>query len=301
MENQELLLKFKEHLKIKNFSPASIASYLYCLKRFFTYLKDKSLKEVTKQDILEYRVSLKEKHYSPRTLERMLYSLKSFFKYLEENFYLLVNPCATLILPAVPKSIPQVLTEKEVKRILKAPNTSLPTGIRDRALLEVLYSSGLRIGEVHNLTIFDIDLSSGFLRVNKAKFSKDRFVPLTKVACLYLKEYLSKIRPQFTKNRLQEKALFVGRKGKALHKQLISQLVKDYAKSAGIKKKVTVHTFRHTFATHLLDNGVDLFKVQRLLGHTRPESTQLYTQVNPKGIKQEHEKCHPREMLKDEG
>ena len=298
MENQELLLKFKEYLKIKNYSSVSIDNYSYCLKWYFIFLKSqgKDLRELTKHDILDYGIYLKEKNYSPHTVERSLQTLRRFFKYLEEIFYILVNPCQDLILRAVPKSLPTVLNETEIKQILAKPNTSIPVGIRDRAWLELLYSTGLRIGELCRLTIFDVDLSSGFIRVNKGKFNKDRFVPLTKVAGLYLKQYLTHIRPRFTKNRLQEKALIVGVRGKALHKLIIGRLVRDYAKIAGITRKVTVHTLRHTFATHLLDNGVDLFKVQKLLGHARPEATQIYTHVNPKAMKEEHKKCHPREQ-----
>lgn len=301
MENQELLLKFKEHLKVKHYSPKSIASCEYCLKKFFLYLneKERSLKELKKEDILEYGAELKEKGYSLRTIERNLYSIKGLFKYLEDTFYILVNPTAKLILRKIPKSIPVVLTERETKRILNQPNTSIPAGIRDRAMLEVLYSAGIRLNELHNLTIFDIDTSSGFLRVNKGKFSKDRFVPLTKAACYYLKEYIAKVRPRFTKNHHQEQRLFVGEKGRKIHKCIIQGLIKDYAKQAQLKKRVTTHTFRHTFATHLLDNDVDIFKIQKLLGHSRPSITQDYTKLNPKRIKQAHKKHHPREKDKE--
>lgn len=297
MEKEELLLKFKEHLKIKHYSPRSIASYLYCLNKFFHYLneKGKSLKEFTKEDILSYSSHLKGKGYSERSVERALYSIKGFFKYLEETLYILLNPTDTLILRKVPQRLPVVLTEREVKRVLNQPNTSTPVGIRDRAILEVLYSTGIRLNELHNLTIFDIDTSSGFLRINKGKFSKDRFTPLTKIACFYLKEYITKVRPRFTKKRLQERTLFVGQKGRGINKVIIQRLIKDYAKKAKIKKKVTTHTFRHTVATHLLQNDVDIFKIQKLLGHSRPSITQTYTQLNPKKIKETHKKCHPRE------
>lgn len=301
MEKQELLIRFKEHLKIKHYSPRSIESYHYCLNKFFSYLNEKeiSLKELTKEDIIEYGAHLKEKAYSERSIERALYSVKGFFRYLEETFYILVNPSATIILKKISQRIPIVLTENEIKRILKAPNTSTRPGIRDRAILEVLYSTGIRLNELYNLTIFDIDTSSGFLRINKGKFSKDRFSPLTKIACHYLKEYIAKVRPYFTKNKPKEQALFVGRKGKKINKVIIQRLIRDYAKKAGIKKRVSTHTFRHTFATHLLQNDVDIFKIQKLLGHSRPSITQRYTHLNPKEIKKMHKKHHPREKDKE--
>lgn len=301
MENQELLLKLKEDLKIKNYSKTSISSYEFCLNKFFNYLNknNKLLKELIRKDILDYQLYLKQHKYSLHTIERHMHSLKGFFKYLDKIFYILVNPCDNLILKKIPQRIPVVLTENEVKRILNQPNTSTFIGIRDRAILEVLYSTGIRIGELHNLTIFDIDLSSGFLRVNKGKFSKDRFTPLTKAACAYLKQYIEKVRPRFTKNRIKEKGLFVGQRGKTLQTVLISKLIRDHTNSARIKKRVTAHTFRHTCATHLLDNEVDIFKIQKLLGHSRASTTQIYTKVSPRQIKQAHRKHHPRERDKE--
>lgn len=321
VEKQELLLKFKEYLKIKSYSARTIASYEYCLKRFFAYLGNKSLKELTRDDILDYQLYLKQSRktcperplrvpsgqapgvegYNPRTIERHMHSVKGFYRYLEKTFYILVNPCDSLILRKIPTRIPVVLTENEVKRILNQPNTSTLIGIRDRAILESLYSTGIRIGELYNLTIFDIDLSSGFLRVNKGKYSKDRFTPLTKAACVCLKQYIEKVRPRFTKNRLKEQALFVRSKGQRLHREGIAYRIRFYARAAGIKKKVTCHTFRHTCATHLLENEVDIFKIQKLLGHAYASTTQLYTKVTPKEIKEAHSRYHPREKEEDNG
>ncbi|MFH1777799.1 MAG: tyrosine-type recombinase/integrase [Candidatus Omnitrophota bacterium] len=301
MEDIELLLKYKEQLKIKHYADKSISSYEYCLNKFLQYLsqREKTIKELTKTDITEYRVYLKQKNYSASTRERNLQSIKGFFKYLEENFYILDNPTAGLVLPKTEKRIPVVLTESEVKKILQQPNTSTLSGIRDRTILEVLYSTGIRLNELHNLTIYDLDISSGFLRITQGKFSKDRFVPLTKISCYYLKEYIKQVRPVFSRNRLQEKALFIGRSGKAINKQIISELIRNYAKAAKINKKVTAHTFRHTCATHLLEHNVDIFKIQKLLGHSRASITQQYTKVSPRQIKQVHERCHPLEQMSE--
>ena len=297
-----LVVEFKEHLKIKNYSPKSIQSYFLCIIKFILWMEktlDKRVKEITREDILSYGVYLKEQNYSYRTIERHMVSVRTFFKWLEEKLYILINPCENMIIPRAPQTILVVLTENEIKKILSQPNTSTLIGIRDKAMLEVFYSTGIRIGELYNLTIFDIDLSGGFLRVNKGKCSKDRFAPLTKAACIYLKEYISKVRPRFTKNKIKEQGLFLGAKGVRLHTVLIAKKIREYTKSAGINKKVTAHTFRHTFATHMLENEVDIFKIQRLLGHSRASTTQIYTKVNPKQIKKTHSKHHPREKEKN--
>lgn len=303
MENIEVWLEYKEHLKIKHYSKSSLKQQRYALEKFFNYLKDKNidLKQVTKQDIIAYGALCNEKGYHPSTIEGMLHSIKSFFKYLEQTFCILINPADTLILPAVKHRIPIVLTQKETKRILQQPNTSTLKGIRDRSILEVFYSTGIRINELIKLSIFDIDIQSGFLRITKGKFSKDRFAPLTKSACWWLKEYIKNARPRFTKKNQREQALFVGKqRGRRINQQILEWLIRDYAKSAGIKKQVTAHTFRHSYATHMLENDVDIFTIQKLLGHSQVSTTQIYTKVNPKQIKQEHSKYHPRERDKDE-
>lgn len=296
-----VLASFLEQLKLKYYSAKSIDSYSYCTIRFLTYIEknNKRLKEITKQDVLDYGAYLKGQGYAPASIERCLCSIRKLFAYLAETFYILVNPLESLTLSGSPQKIPVVLTEKEVKRLISQPNTSTLSGIRDRALLELLYSCGLRIGELYNLTIFDIDIQNGFLRVSKSKFSKDRFAPLTKPACYWLKEYISKVRPGFSKNKPKEQALLLGRCGKRLNRQIISRLIRDYARQARINKRVTVHTLRHTLATHLLENNVDISKIQQLLGHSRASVTQRYTKVSPKQIKQEHQKHHPREKDQD--
>lgn len=303
MEKEELLLKFKEKLRILHYSSLSIESYQRCVKDFLLWVShaDKSLKEIIKEDILEYNTYLKQKNYSANSVQRYMHSVKQFYKYLEDTFYILVNPMEGFIINKVPQKIPAVLTESEVKRIIEQANVSTRAGIRDRAILEVLYSTGIRLGELRNLTIFDIDTRSGFLRVTQGKFKKDRFTPLTKAAGYWLKQYIEKARPHFTKNRGKEQGLFVGHCGRRMNKLIIERQIKKYTESAGIKKRVTPHTFRHTFASHLLNNGVDIFKIQKLLGHSRVSITQIYAQVNPKQIKEAHSRCHPREKTRDEG
>ena len=297
MEDHQLLLEFKDHLKVKNYSVMSISSIYAGVGLFLSWLQisHKDLKDLCRQDIITYHLYLKNKDYQPNSVQRFLHSLKSFLRYLSDIFYILTNPMDNYIIKRVPPKIPVVLTESEVKKILASPNTSTLSGLRDRAILEVLYSTGIRLNELVTVTIFDVDTDSGFLRVNQGKFSKDRFVPLTKPACACLKTYINKVRPCFTKNKLTEKSLFTGLRGRQIHKLTVSRLISDYAKAAGLKKKITAHTFRHTCATHLLNNGVDIFKLQKLLGHSRPSVTQRYTRITPDQVKKEHEEHHPRE------
>jgi integrase/recombinase XerD len=299
-----LVIKFKECLKLKNYSKKSIDSYWQTIIRYILWMENnqnKTLKEITREDILAYNIYLKETNLKPNSIERYLNSVRQFFKWLEQESYIFINPCDNLIIPRAKQSLPVVLTEKEINRLIQTPNVSTPQGIRDRAILETLYSTGLRIGELIDLTIFDIDTASGFVRVNKGKGGKDRFAPLTKAACHWLKEYVTNVRPKFTKNQPRENHLFVGACwGRKIHPHILTPLISDYAKKAGIKKRVIPHTFRHTFATHLLDNDVDIFKIQQLLGHSRATTTQRYTKVSPKQIKEEHTKHHPREKEKDE-
>lgn len=296
-----ILMAFLEYLKIKHYAPSSMDSYSYWLSNFFIYIEqnNKILKEIAKEDILKYEASLKQRGYAAATIEHVLCSIRIFFDYLEETFYILINPLEGLLLHKSPVREPVVLTEKEAKKILDQPNTSTLIGVRDKAILELLYSTGLRIGEVYRLTVFDIDITSGFVRITKSKFLKDRFAPLTKPACYWLKQYINNVRPRFSRHNPKEQALFLGLCGKRFNSQLIARIVTAYAKAAKIKKHVTVHTFRHSLATHLLNNNVDITKIQRLLGHSHLSVTRKYTKVDFKQVKEVHQKFHPREADKN--
>ena len=299
-----LLVQFKEHLKLKNYSKATIQNYWQGIFNFLLWMEktlDKEVKDMLRPDILSYHAYLKGKGLRENTIERYLNSVRGFFNWLETAGYILLSPCDNMVIPRTKQSLPLVLTEREIKRMIDAPNVSTLAGIRDRAIFETLYATGLRSGELIKLTIFDIDTTSGFVRVNQGKGGKDRFAPLTKAACYWLKEYITKVRPKFTKNRPREDHLFVGSAwGRKMHKNILAALIVDYAKKAGINKHVVAHTFRHSFATHLLDNDVDIFKIQQLLGHSHATTTQRYAQVSPKQIKKEHAEHHPREKEKDE-
>jgi len=300
---------FTEHMKVKNYSPSSIFAYCQHLPGLFAYLKEqgiKDVKRVTRNHLQEYQLML-TKHRSSRTKDKYsagtictkTRAMKRFFKYLEDSGVILIDPALHIKEPKIPAHLPRnILATEEIKKIMAQPRLNTLSGLRARALLEVLYSTGIRLEELMNLTIFDCDLQGGLLRV-KGKFSKDRVVPLGKHAVKFLKEYITKVRPHQTKKNKNLKNVFVSRFGGPLSKQVIEILVRGYAKKAGIKKKVTPHTFRHTFATDLIRNGADINAVRNMLGHAYLSATNIYIRVAGTEVKRTHTSTHPRERDKE--
>jgi len=301
----DLLFAFREHLRVKSYSPASIATYTDYLRGFFAYLGEigvGDVKRVTRDHLQAYRLRLAEhrcrggRGYSVSTLCIKVRAVRRLFEYLEATNRILVNPAETFKEPKKETRLPRaVLTAKEARRILDAPDLSLVIGIRDRAMLEVLYSTGIRLGGLRRLSIFDCDLQGGLLRVNKGKGAKDRVIPLGRHAVKFLKTYLTKVRPHYTKGNRAERCLFVSRLGAPLSEPVVQKAVRKYARAAGIRKKVTPHTFRHTFATEMVRNGADITAVQKMLGHSDLSVTQLYTRVAGVEVKNTHRLSHPRE------
>jgi integrase/recombinase XerD len=297
---EEWRADYRKHLQALKRSPATINSYTGGLKTFFAFLDRRNifdLRAVRRADIEAYQAALlDERRYSPHTIHVLLRAVRRFYDYLEKTGRILLNPAAAVAMPKLGDRLPRtVLTPPEMRRLLDAPDTSTPTGIRDKTLLEVFYSTGIRLAELCALTIHDADVNGGFLRVNGGKGAKDRVVPMGRKASAYVKEYLRHVRGPLTKNRRDERALFVGRRGKRIHPLIVERLVRDYARAAGLKKPVTPHVFRHTCATHLLAGGADVAHVQRLLGHASITTTQIYTRVARREIKRTHEQTHPRE------
>lgn len=303
--SDDLLFAFREHLRVKSYSPASIATYTDYLRGFFAYLAEigvKDAKRVTRDHLEAYRLRLAEhrvhgdRGYSVSTLCLKVRAVRRLFEYLEAMNRILVNPAETFKEPKKETRLPRVvLTAKETRRVLDAPDLSLEIGIRDRAMMEVFYSTGIRLEELLRLSIFDCDLQGGLLRVNNGKGAKDRVVPLGRHAVKFLQTYLAKVRPSYAMGNRAERCLFVGRLGAPLSQQAVQKMVRNYARAAGIRKKVTPHTFRHTFATELVRNGADITAVQRMLGHADLSTTQLYTHVAGVEVKKTHRLSHPRE------
>lgn len=303
------LFGFIEHMKVKNYSPSSISSYCEHLPGLFAHLKEQGItdvKRVSRDHLQAYQLTIMEHtsartkgKYSVGTICTKTRAMKRFFQYLEDSGVVLINPAEHIKEPKAEKRLPRaILSEDEVKKILAAPKLTTINGVRARAILEVLYSTGIRLEELINLTIFDCDLQGGLLRV-KGKFSKDRVVPLGKHAVRFLKEYITQVRPQQTRKNKAVKNLFVSRFSDPLSKQVIELMVREYARKAGIKKKVTPHTFRHTFATDLIRNGADIIAVRNMLGHSALSSTNIYIHVAGTEVKRTHSMSHPRERDKE--
>jgi integrase/recombinase XerD len=224
-------------------------------------------------------------------------ALRQFFRHLEKSDVILLDPCAKMVLPKLGERLPRnVLTPAEAVRILNMPDTQRPIGIRDRAILELFYSTGIRLEEMTRLTIHDVDARNGFLRVNRGKFAKDRVVPMGRKACDYVREYLAKVRAVWTQARREERAMWLSsyRPHLPLKKQLIEIMVTQYGRKAGLTKRVYPHAWRHACATHLVAAGSNVAYVQRLLGHRSIATTQIYTRVSVPDVRKAVGKAHPR-------
>lgn len=243
--------------------------------------------------IRRYLAMLREHRYERSSIARKLASLRSFFRFLLKGGKVSSNPARLCRLPRVEKRLPVVLDEKEVSNLLALPDVSNPNGLRDRALLELLYSAGLRISEVFNLDLRDIDLFSGIVQV-RGKGKKERLAPIGSYAQRALVEYLEARSIPLGRNGDDRQPLFCNRFGRRLSMRGIRRIVEKYARLSGITKAISPHTFRHSFATHLLDRGADLRSVQELLGHENISTTQVYTHVSIRRLKEAYDKAHPR-------
>ncbi len=306
MDNlNELLFSFKQYLQAHGRSPATVDLYMDQARCFLQTVAADDIKAVSKSDIEIYIAGLYDhrndegKAYSIGTICVKVRAVKRLFEYLETANTIFINPAESIREPQKQRSLPRnVLTRKEMNKILDQPNLGLMTGIRDRAILEVFYSTGIRLEELCGLTVFDADLQGGMLRVNKGKGGKDRVVPMGKHAIKCLREYITKARPRLTKKNRKARHLFINRYGNPSSGQVVSIMIRTFARQAKLKKKVTAHTFRHTFATDLVKNGADITAVQKMLGHVDLKTTQQYIRSLGLDIKAVHQKTHPREKDK---
>lgn len=296
---------FRRHLAVKGWAKTTLENYERLLKRLEGYLGSRGVEDtsqVTKPMMGDFQEAEKER-LSPKglplavhTINTNLLMAKNFFRYLREEGILWSDPSREVVLMKAPKMLPRsFLTSVEAKRMMEAPDTSTALGYRDRCILEVLYSTGIRRGELNNLKVNDLDLEGGFLRVNQGKGGKDRVVPLGRMACQYLKNYLEHVRPLYLRKDPSLLWLFLSRKGGRMSTQVARGVVDRYTAAAGIGKKVTPHTFRHTCATLMLKNRANIRHVQELLGHVSLETTKVYTAVTVTDLKEIHKRCHPRE------
>ena len=302
MTPDEALMEFRSWLKVHHYRPASLISYTNMLNPFWAWLASEAitdLRSVSRAILERYAAQVTTLPVISRATQALrIRAVKRLFGCLVEANHLLIDPAAGLRDPSTGQRLPRpILTQAEVKKFLTQPNTSLTQGIRDRAFLELLYSTGLRIGEAVALTVHDVDLDAGLLKVQSGKGGKGRVVPLGREATKWLREYLTKIRPRQNRLAPHERSLFLTQQGTAFKRHTIAIIIRQYAQSAKIKKQVTCHTIRHTCATHLLEAGADLLAIKELLGHRNLETTQIYTRVRPVEVKAMHQATHPRERI----
>ncbi len=300
MNYPEAYLSFSRNLKQKNYSEATRKIYKDQLQPFERFLNHRSIpdiRQVTHQNILDYQEDVSKQSVAPETQALRIRAVKRLFEHLMEHNHLLINPCERIRETPKGRRLPkEILTQKEMNLILLQPNTSFTSGIRNRALLELFYSTAIRIGEMVSLTVYDIEIQSGLLHIRSGKGAKARVVPVGQEALRWTKEYLTKIRPRQNRFHPERRSLFLTQQGRPLTHHLIRGIIKDAVGKAQITKHVTAHTFRHTCATHLIQNGADIVSVSEILGHERLSTTVIYTRVAPMDVKQEHMKTHPREI-----
>ena len=252
-----------------------------------------TLVNVSREQITGYMTQLKEKGLAAATIARKLAAIKAFYRFMTAEGYMDANPAEVVEAGTKGIKLPRVLSEDEVVRLLNQPDITTAEGFRDRTMLEVLYATGMRVSELINLTLERVDLNMKYI-IAFGKGSKERIVPLGSVAAEFLQQYLEKVRPKLTHADRNTNIVFLAFGGHELTRQRFWQIIRAYGRKANINKTLTPHILRHSFATHLLDNGADLRSVQELLGHSDISTTQIYTHLTNKRLRDIYAKAHPR-------
>jgi len=252
-----------------------------------------SIKDAGREHLLDYLSYRVQQGSRPRTSARLLSSIRRFYRYLIRQGAVQNDPSAQIEFPKLGKPLPETLGEEEVERLLNAPNVNKPQGVRDRAMLEVLYACGLRVSELVGLDLNQVNLNHGVIRV-VGKGNKERLIPFGEQASEWLTRYVNQFRAELLKSKKQSDSLFVSNRGAAMTRQAFWHMIKKYAKRVEISKHLSPHTLRHAFATHLLNHGADLRVVQMLLGHSDLSTTQIYTHVAQARLQDLHRLHHPR-------
>lgn len=289
IHNLEYLNEYLEYLNIdKKYSNNTILSYHNDLKIYLNFLKEKSVLKVQEKDVQIF-LNQERQDKNSRTIAHLLTVLNNFYQFLLKNQYLSKNPVEYIELPKLKKTLPTVLSHKEIESLL---DIELVTkyDYRNKAMLELLYSSGLRVSELVNLTVYDVQLSENIVRII-GKGGKERIVPIDDYATKYLTIYMNEFRPQLMKKQITND-LFLNNLGKKISRQAMFKIIQQIALKKGIRTHFSPHTLRHSFATHLLENGADLRSIQELLGHSSISTTQIYTHVSNQ-FKKENYECHP--------
>jgi len=295
MKMEHLINEFMEYLQNeKNISGNTELSYRRDLKKMVAYFDQagvQKMEEVTEADLKVYLGEMRKEKFAPATISRNIASIRAFFHYLLKKGIIREDPSEYLKAPKIQKKTPEFLTVEEVDRLLRQPSSDTGKGIRDKAMLELLYATGMRVSELLNLQTEDINLSFGYVICHDSE--KERVLPIGNVSRDALVRYMDKARKLFVKDT-KETALFTNCSGKAMSRQGFWKVLKGYAEAAGIHRDITPHTLRHSFAVHMLQNGADIKSVQEMLGHSDISSTQVYLGLDPVKMRDVYMKAHPR-------
>lgn len=291
----DLISAYENYLtKVKQASGNTVSSYMRDIRQFAGWLRDAEETDVvdaTQLNIADFMSHLEEQGRSGATRSRALASLKNFYAYMVSSGFLNENPVKDVKVERSEKKLPQILTNREIELLLAQPSGSEPKDIRDRAMLQVMYATGIRVSELIGLDVEDVNLDQGMIRCAGGR--KHRVLPIYEEAQKALRRYIQEVRSDMLANP-GEHALFVNVGGARMSRQGFWKILKHYQDTAGIEKEITPHTLRHSFAVHLLENGADLGSLQELMGHSDISSTQMYTQMVDQKLKKVYERCHPK-------
>ncbi len=280
----------------KNSSDNTVESYKHDLERYLQFLEQKgitSFDNTKDHDVSAFLSMLFDVGLSPKSISRNFSAIKGFHKFLVGEQMTINNPTQNIDAPKLSRSLPDVLNQNEVEAILNQPNTVEPLGIRDRAILETMYATGTRVSELISLKQSEVSVDNGAVRLF-GKGSKERLVPIGKIALKWIQKYQLEVRNELARKGAGRDVLFLNARGRPMSRMAIWNIVRTYTVKAGIKKEVHPHTFRHSFATHLLEGGADLRAVQEMLGHADISTTQIYTHIDREYLKEVHKTFHPR-------
>jgi len=286
----------------KGLANNTIESYSRDLKQFTDFISGFGILEIaqlTKQNILEFMNHLKQHGKRPTTISRNITTLRNFFRFLVREKVIEIDFSKYFEIPHIYKKLPEVLSITEINNLLDSPDHSTNLGLRDKAMFELLYASGLRVSELLSIESADLNFEMGYIRV-LGKGSKERIVPVGSIALEWCRKYINESRPKLIIGSSHTSLMFLNRDGHALSRQGFWKIIKHYAKKAGILKKISPHVIRHSFATHLLENDADLRAVQEMLGHSDISTTQIYTHVSNKMLRDVYKRTHPRSELEDD-
>ncbi len=297
MIDEALVESFLNYLIVEcGLSDNTIKGYKGDLRNFSNYLLDTGIKrfqDLRAKMIVDFIENEKQRGLSENSISRCLVTVKMIYKYMVMEGMISVNPMSAVSTLKLRKHLPEVLHYNAIEEMLQAPDGNNKLGIRDKAMLELMYATGARVSEVASIKVSWINFDYGFIRC-QGKGSKQRIVPMGSEAAKAIKRYLQEVRPLLLKIEDDEPLLFLSRTGKKLRRENIWSIVKKYAMKAGIRSNISPHTLRHSFATHLLEGGADLRSVQEMLGHSNISTTQIYTHIDRKYLKETHKKFHPR-------